>query len=139
MDVTGADSRAVRRQILRLMGAGLTDEAIAARIGMSARSARRHIAAIMDALGAVSRFQAGAEAARRGWLTGPAADTDPTARPGSCPAQRKEHGAPLTPGSFTPRARAPQPLPSPAATADSTGTAEPRPPDFHAAGIGDNT
>ena len=74
MGVSGTDGGAVRREILRLMAAGLTDEAIAGRLGISARSARRHIAAIMDALGAVSRFQAGAEAARRGWLTGPAAD-----------------------------------------------------------------
>jgi DNA-binding CsgD family transcriptional regulator len=86
MDVIGADGRAVRREILRLMAAGLTDEAIASRLGISARSARRHIAAIMDALGAVSRFQAGAEAARRGWLTGPAAGPDLTARPGPPPA-----------------------------------------------------
>ncbi|MET9302462.1 LuxR C-terminal-related transcriptional regulator [Micromonospora aurantiaca] len=54
--------------LLRLLRAGLKDEAIARQIGVSARTATRRIAALIDRLGATSRFQAGAEAAARGWL-----------------------------------------------------------------------
>ncbi|MGI5530482.1 response regulator transcription factor [Streptomyces syringium] len=52
--------------IVRLLAAGLKDEAIARRLGMSLRTARRHIADIMETLGAESRFQAGMLAARAG-------------------------------------------------------------------------
>jgi len=52
--------------ILRLLAAGLKDEAIARRVGMSLRTTRRHIADIMNQLGAESRFQAGVLAARAG-------------------------------------------------------------------------
>ncbi|WHM37893.1 LuxR C-terminal-related transcriptional regulator [Streptomyces sp. BPTC-684] len=65
-------AREIDQTILRLLGAGLKDEAIARRLGMSLRTARRHIADIMDRLGADSRFQAGAAAARTGLL-----DPDP--------------------------------------------------------------
>ncbi|MHB9863804.1 helix-turn-helix transcriptional regulator [Streptomyces sp. YIM S03343] len=58
----------LHRTILRLLAAGLKDEAIARRIGMSLRTARKHIADIMETLGAESRFQAGALAARQGLL-----------------------------------------------------------------------
>ncbi|MCX5199364.1 LuxR C-terminal-related transcriptional regulator [Streptomyces sp. NBC_00249] len=56
------------RTILKLLGAGLKDEAIARRLGISLRTARRHIADIMEGLGADSRFQAGATWAREGLL-----------------------------------------------------------------------
>ncbi|MFD9795977.1 LuxR C-terminal-related transcriptional regulator [Streptomyces sp. NPDC059070] len=62
-------AREIDRTILRLLGAGLKDEAIARRLGMSLRTARRHIADIMDDLGADSRFQAGAAAAWTGLLS----------------------------------------------------------------------
>ncbi|MFI9236664.1 LuxR C-terminal-related transcriptional regulator [Streptomyces sp. NPDC053079] len=55
--------------IVRLLAAGLKDESIARRLGMSLRTTRRHIADIMETLGAESRFQAGILAARAG-LTG---------------------------------------------------------------------
>lgn len=61
-------AREIDHTILRLLGAGLKDEAIARRLGMSLRTARRHIADIMDRLDADSRFQAGAAAARAGLL-----------------------------------------------------------------------
>lgn len=51
--------------IVRLMSQGLTDEAVAKRLGMSVRSCRRHIAALLRDLGAISRFQAGMRAASR--------------------------------------------------------------------------
>jgi DNA-binding CsgD family transcriptional regulator/predicted DNA-binding transcriptional regulator len=57
------------RTILRLLAAGLKDESIARRLGMSLRTARKHIADMMEMLGAESRFQAGALAAARGLLT----------------------------------------------------------------------
>ncbi|TWP52431.1 hypothetical protein FKR81_08825 [Lentzea tibetensis] len=56
------------RVILRLLAAGATDDAAAARLGTSARSVRRVMSGVMGRLGARSRFQAGQLAARRGWL-----------------------------------------------------------------------
>lgn len=58
----------VQQKVLRLMASGLTDTAIAHRAGTSVRSVRRHISAILEALGAESRFAAGVAAAKRGWL-----------------------------------------------------------------------
>ncbi|MCI3275682.1 LuxR C-terminal-related transcriptional regulator [Streptomyces cylindrosporus] len=49
----------VRHSIIRLMALGLKDEVIARRLGMATRTCRRHISAIMEEMGAVSRFQAG--------------------------------------------------------------------------------
>lgn len=54
--------------ILRLLAAGYKDEAIGRRVGMSLRTTRKHVADIMETLGAVSRFQAGVLAARAGLL-----------------------------------------------------------------------
>jgi DNA-binding CsgD family transcriptional regulator len=56
------------RRLLRLLAAGVKDEAVARDLGLSHRTARRRIAALMAALGAESRFQAGVQAARKGWL-----------------------------------------------------------------------
>lgn len=55
----------LQRTIARLMAQGLTDDAVARRLGMSVRTCRRHIAALLRELDAVSRFQAGVRAARR--------------------------------------------------------------------------
>jgi DNA-binding CsgD family transcriptional regulator len=55
-----------QKTIARLLAEGLTDEVIARRLGVSARTCRRHIAALLRRLNAVSRFQAGALAAKRG-------------------------------------------------------------------------
>lgn len=49
----------VRQAIVRLLVEGLTDASIAMRLGMSVRTCRRHIADLMEELGAQSRFQAG--------------------------------------------------------------------------------
>ena len=57
-----------QRTILRGLASGLTDEAVASRLGISVRTCRRHIAGLFELLGADSRFQAGALAAARGWL-----------------------------------------------------------------------
>lgn len=56
------------RPVLEAMLCGLTDEAAAARLGMSPRTYSRRVGELLTALGTTSRFRAGAEAARRGWL-----------------------------------------------------------------------
>ncbi|MFI9721962.1 LuxR C-terminal-related transcriptional regulator [Streptomyces sp. NPDC052396] len=56
------------RQILTLMASGATDDAIARRLGLGRRTVVRRVSALLAALGATTRFQAGVQAARRGWL-----------------------------------------------------------------------
>ena len=67
-DGLGQVARELDQTILELLAAGLKDETIARRLGMSLRTARRHIADIMQQLSADSRFQAGVAAARAGLL-----------------------------------------------------------------------
>ncbi|TDE28680.1 LuxR family transcriptional regulator [Nonomuraea mesophila] len=55
-------------QVLRLAAQGLCDESIARQLGISVRTVRARFAGAMAELGAQSRFQAGVEASRRGWL-----------------------------------------------------------------------
>ncbi|MGC4893484.1 LuxR C-terminal-related transcriptional regulator [Micromonospora sp. DT31] len=54
--------------ILRLLRHGRTDEAIGRQLGLSERTVRRTVADLMKRLDAESRFQAGVEAALRGWI-----------------------------------------------------------------------
>lgn len=56
------------RKIVALMAAGVTDDAIARRLALSRRTVSRRIGALLDRLGATTRFQAGVQAAHRGWL-----------------------------------------------------------------------
>ncbi|KFU82100.1 regulatory protein, luxR family [Amycolatopsis lurida] len=56
----------VKSRVLDLLAAGLKDEVIARRVGLSERTLRRHISAMMRELAAESRFQAGVAAARAG-------------------------------------------------------------------------
>ncbi|MCK8676512.1 DNA-binding response regulator [Streptomyces lichenis] len=56
------------RPVLDALLAGLTDEAAAARLGISGRTYTRRVGELFAALGTTSRFRAGAEAMRRGWL-----------------------------------------------------------------------
>ncbi|WP_033223046.1 LuxR C-terminal-related transcriptional regulator [Kitasatospora phosalacinea] len=56
------------RELLRLLGGGLTDDTTGQRLGISARTVGRHMASIMERLGASSRFEAGIKAAQQGWL-----------------------------------------------------------------------
>jgi DNA-binding NarL/FixJ family response regulator len=56
------------RNLLQRMADGSTDESIARRLGISDRQVRRRIARLLQRLGVSSRFAAGAEAVRRGWL-----------------------------------------------------------------------
>ena len=65
-----ADGSAIREQeLLGLLLAGNTDEAAAARLGVSVRTVRRTVSHLMDGLDARSRFQAGAHAVQRGWAS----------------------------------------------------------------------
>ncbi|WP_149179439.1 LuxR family transcriptional regulator [Streptomyces sp. TRM49041] len=57
-----------QRELLRLLAAGLKDEAIARRLGVHVHTARRRISRLLEALDARTRFQAGARATARGWL-----------------------------------------------------------------------
>lgn len=56
------------RQLLVLLAAGVKDEAIARQMGLSVRTLRRRMRRLLDLLGAQTRFQAGMQAARRGWI-----------------------------------------------------------------------
>ncbi len=55
-------------QVLRMLADGLTDEAVARRLGVSVRTVRNDVASTMSALEACSRFQAGARAAQLGLI-----------------------------------------------------------------------
>lgn len=56
-------------QVIRLAAQGMCDESIARQLGVSVRTVRARFADAMAELGAQSRFHAGVEAARRGWLS----------------------------------------------------------------------
>jgi len=58
----------VDRKLLALLATGLTDERIAAHLGLGLRTVQRRVRALMDRLGAGNRFQAGLQAARSGLL-----------------------------------------------------------------------
>ncbi|MFJ8015625.1 LuxR C-terminal-related transcriptional regulator [Streptomyces sp. NPDC096339] len=59
---------AAEQELLRLLASGLTDEVAGRKLGISARSVRRQMSALMERLDASSRFEAGLKAAQRGWL-----------------------------------------------------------------------
>lgn len=61
-DVTGSDD------LIALLARGAKDEQAARLLGVSLRTVRRRVAALMAELGAESRFQAGMELVRRGLL-----------------------------------------------------------------------
>ena len=63
-----AERGASRRLLLEEMARGAKDEQIARALGLSLRTVRRRVAELMDELGVGSRFQAGVEAVRRGWI-----------------------------------------------------------------------
>ena len=54
--------------LLRQLAAGAKDEQIARTLGLSLRTVRRRVADLLIELGVDTRFQAGVEAVRRGWL-----------------------------------------------------------------------
>lgn len=56
------------QEILAALATGATDESLARQLGVSDRTIRRRVAAVMDLLGASSRFEAGVKAVQAGWL-----------------------------------------------------------------------
>jgi DNA-binding CsgD family transcriptional regulator/DNA-binding transcriptional ArsR family regulator len=74
MAVPGLGGRASQRDslaqglLLDLLSAGAKDEQISRELGISLRTVRRRVSELLDDLGAESRFQAGVEAVRRGWV-----------------------------------------------------------------------
>jgi sugar-specific transcriptional regulator TrmB/DNA-binding CsgD family transcriptional regulator len=56
------------RRLLSLMSSGMKDSAIARTLGVTQRTVSRRVAELMGELGAETRFQAGIQAGRRGWL-----------------------------------------------------------------------
>ncbi|MDN4160771.1 helix-turn-helix transcriptional regulator [Nocardioides abyssi] len=68
-EIESSDGRPdLRRFLLQQLAEGAQDEQIARRLGVSLRTVRRRVADLLGELGADTRFQAGAEAVRRGWL-----------------------------------------------------------------------
>lgn len=63
-----ADGELGVRQLVELLGTGLTEERLARLLGVSDRTVRRRLALARAELGAATMFQAGVEAARRGWV-----------------------------------------------------------------------
>ncbi|MFD7474564.1 response regulator transcription factor [Streptomyces sp. NPDC059837] len=59
------------RDILRLMSAGMKDDAIARALRLSRRTVQTHISDLSRQLGARSRFQIALLAQERGWLGNP--------------------------------------------------------------------
>nr|WSW70649.1 LuxR C-terminal-related transcriptional regulator [Streptomyces sp. NBC_00995] len=57
------------RELLTMLAFGLKDEAMARRLEIHVHTVRRRITRLMQALNAETRFQAGVQAALRGWLT----------------------------------------------------------------------
>jgi DNA-binding CsgD family transcriptional regulator len=56
------------RTLLTLLIAGHTEDTIAEHLGWHRQTVHRHLGALMQRLDSVSRFQAGYQAVRRGWL-----------------------------------------------------------------------
>jgi hypothetical protein len=67
-DRDAAELRQLAPRILDHLNAGATDESAARALGLSVRTYRRRVAELMAALGATSRFQAGARAQELGLI-----------------------------------------------------------------------
>jgi predicted DNA-binding transcriptional regulator len=65
---SGTEPAPDERALIMLLAAGMKDGAIARHLRVSERTVNRRIAELIDRLDAHTRFQAGAQAARRGWL-----------------------------------------------------------------------
>jgi serine-type D-Ala-D-Ala carboxypeptidase/endopeptidase (penicillin-binding protein 4) len=57
-----------QRQVLELIVEGLDNSQIAARLGVSERTVRAHVSAVLERLGVANRTQAAVAAIQRGWL-----------------------------------------------------------------------
>jgi DNA-binding CsgD family transcriptional regulator len=56
------------RQLLTLLSAGLSDQAIARELNLSVRTVERRMRRLFESLGARTRFQAGVQATVKGWI-----------------------------------------------------------------------
>jgi DNA-binding CsgD family transcriptional regulator len=82
-DARAVDPLSTRdQQLLALLAAGLTDQAIARKLGVALRTVERRVRRMMDGLGARTRFQAGLQAAVRG-IFGAQVDTEDSVNPGT--------------------------------------------------------
>ena len=63
-----ANQQPERQRLLEMLARGAKDEQISRTMGISLRTVRRRVAELLAELGVDTRFQAGMEAARRGWL-----------------------------------------------------------------------
>jgi DNA-binding CsgD family transcriptional regulator len=57
------------RDVLEQLRLGVTDQTASRQLNISPRTFSRRVADLLDYLGVKTRFQAGVEAARRGWVT----------------------------------------------------------------------
>jgi DNA-binding NarL/FixJ family response regulator len=57
-----------QREVLKLIAEGLDNAQIAARLGISPRTARAHVSGVLERLGVENRTQAAVTAVRRGWV-----------------------------------------------------------------------
>ncbi|MET9758890.1 helix-turn-helix transcriptional regulator [Streptomyces sp. NPDC006372] len=64
----GGELSAGERTLIRLLAAGMKDEAVARHLGVSLRTLRRRVSELQERLGAASRFQLGMRASQRGWV-----------------------------------------------------------------------
>ncbi|MEU4835558.1 helix-turn-helix transcriptional regulator [Streptosporangium sp. NPDC023615] len=73
--------------VLALLAEGLTDGAVAARLGIAERTVRREVNGLMQSTGATSRFQLALRAQELGWLHRPAGETAPGTGPEDGPTR----------------------------------------------------
>ncbi|MGH2806557.1 MAG: LuxR C-terminal-related transcriptional regulator, partial [Actinomycetota bacterium] len=67
-EATGRDISARDQNILSLLSAGLSDQAVAKQLGVGIRTVQRSVNVLMDRLNARTRFQASLLASKKGWL-----------------------------------------------------------------------
>ncbi|WP_228989066.1 BTAD domain-containing putative transcriptional regulator [Streptomyces sp. DH8] len=89
--------------ILEQLLIGATDTTASRRLGLSSRTFSRRVSELLDYLGVATRFQAGAEAHDRGWITTQQGEPGPV---GSRPAASRSAGAPGRPGVPVPAGQA---------------------------------
>ena len=72
----GNEPTAEELAIVQLLAEGYKDDVVATRLGLAKRTYRRRLDIVVMKLGAKSRFQAGALAFERGWLSMRPAESD---------------------------------------------------------------
>ncbi|HEX5997237.1 MAG TPA: hypothetical protein VFY84_19020 [Jiangellales bacterium] len=93
-----------QQRLVMLLLSGLTDEAIARQLGVGYRSAQRRVAALMAELDAHTRFQAGVQAALRGYPNSERWPACVSVSPVPCPTRRP---CLLRPGAHEPCGQVP--------------------------------